>query len=171
MASASQSTVVYIQDDQTPAEKRFGLNLMINMLSQNKNSEGQTLLDESVYHIAEILMITQTNKLLNAHQLIELIQQYPRSDLSLEVKKKMMQQLSDSCFDESPVKTNVSSAKPRKSEVEESEGSDSDKDDRQSRPAQSKRLIQTKSTDLQEFRELMNQLRSKPTESTVHNKR
>ena len=84
MASASKATVVYIQDNQSSAEKSFGLNLMINMLSQNKNSEGQTFLHESVYHIAEILMITQTNKLLNSHQLMELIRAYPRSDIPLE---------------------------------------------------------------------------------------
>jgi len=161
---------VYIQDNQSSAEKRFGLNLMINMLSQNKNSEGQTFLHESVYHIAEILMITQKNKLLNLHHLMELIREYPRSDIPLEAKKIILKQLSDSYFDESPVKKTSSSVKSRHAEVEESEGSDSDKDTRQSRQAQSKKVIQTKSTDVLEFRELMDQLMSKTTESTVHDK-
>jgi hypothetical protein len=65
---------------------------MINMLSQNKNSEGQTLLHASAYHIAEILITTQTNKLLNSHQLMEPIQEYPPPDISLEVKKKILKQ-------------------------------------------------------------------------------
>ena len=63
--------------------------------------------------------------------------------------------------------------KSRQAEVEESEGSessDSDKGTRQSRQAQSKKVIQTKSTDVLEFRELMDQLMSKTTESTVHDK-
>ncbi len=81
-----------------------------------------------------------------------------------------MKQLSDSYFDESPVKKNSSTVKSRQAEVEESEGSDSDKDTRQSRQAQSKKVIQTKSTDVVEFRELMDQLMSKMTESTVHDK-
>jgi hypothetical protein len=34
------------------------------------------------HHIAEILMITQTNRLLNSHQLRVLIQEYPRSEIS-----------------------------------------------------------------------------------------
>ena len=173
MASASRVTVVYIQDNQSSAEKRFGLNLMINMLSQNKNSEGQTFLHESVYHIAEILMITQTNKLLNSHQLMELIRAYPRSDIPLEAKKIILKQLSDSYFDESPVKKTSSSVKSRQAEDEESEGSDSDKDTHQSRQAQSKKAIQTKSTDVLEFRDLMDRMVtrvvvSKTTESTVH---
>jgi hypothetical protein len=81
-----------------------------------------------------------------------------------------LKQLSDSYFDESPVKKNSSSLKSRQAEVERSEGLDSDKDTRQSRQAQSKKVIQTKSTDVLEFRELMDQLISKTTESTVHDK-
>ncbi len=91
---------------------------MVYMLSQNKNSEGQTFLHESVYHIAEILMITQTNKLLHSHQLMELIRKYPRSDIPLEAQKMILKQLSDSYFDESPVKETSSSVKSRQAEVE-----------------------------------------------------
>ena len=84
-----------------------------------------------------------------------------------------MKQLSDSYFDESPVKKTSSSVKSRQDEVEESEGSDSDKDTHQSRQAQSKKAIQTKSTDVLEFRDLMDRMVtrvvvSKTTESTVH---
>jgi hypothetical protein len=66
-----------------------------------------------------------------------------------------MKQLSDPFFDESPVKKNSSSVKSRQAELEESEGSVSAKDTRQSRQTQSKEVIQTKSTDVSEFLELM----------------
>jgi hypothetical protein len=49
MALANKAiSVVYIQQNQSPADKRFGLNLMISMLNQNKNSAGATLLPDSV---------------------------------------------------------------------------------------------------------------------------
>ena len=44
--SAFNATVVYIQDSQSPAEKRLALNMMINMLSQNTDKSGKTLLDQ-----------------------------------------------------------------------------------------------------------------------------
>jgi hypothetical protein len=50
--SAFNATVVYIQDSQSPAEKRLALNLMINMLSQNTDKSGKTLLDQNVHCIA-----------------------------------------------------------------------------------------------------------------------
>ena len=55
--SAFNATVVYIQDSQSPAEKkkRLALNLMINMLSQNTDKSGKTLLDHNVHRIAEVL--------------------------------------------------------------------------------------------------------------------
>jgi hypothetical protein len=64
--SAFNATVVYIQDSRSPAEKRLALILMINMLSQNTDKSGKTLLDQNV-HRPEVLqvVITQTNKLPN----------------------------------------------------------------------------------------------------------
>jgi hypothetical protein len=58
ITSVFNATVVYIQDSQSPAEKRLALNLMINMLSQNTDKSGKTLLDQNVHRIAEILVIT-----------------------------------------------------------------------------------------------------------------
>jgi hypothetical protein len=88
MASASKATVVYIQDNQSSAGTSY-----LKLVSQNKNSEFQTLLQvhESVYHLAEILTIIQSkqaNKLLNSHQLMELNQEYPRPDISYVVYLK-----------------------------------------------------------------------------------
>ncbi len=68
--SAFNATVVYIQDSQSSAEKRLALNLMINMLSQNTDKSGKTLLDQNVHRIAEVLVITQTNRLPNREQLL-----------------------------------------------------------------------------------------------------
>ena len=60
MATTNKAnTVLYIQNKQNSAEKRSGLNLMINMLSQTKNSAGNILLDATVIHIAEFLIITK----------------------------------------------------------------------------------------------------------------
>jgi hypothetical protein len=66
MTEANKATVcVYLQDNQSPAEKRFSLNLMINMLSRTKTSNGDILLDATVNHIAEFLIFTKGTKLLN----------------------------------------------------------------------------------------------------------
>ena len=72
MATTNKAnTVLYIQNKQNSAEKRFGLNLMINMLSQTKNSAGNILLDATVNHIAEFLIITKGNKLPTVRQFID----------------------------------------------------------------------------------------------------
>jgi hypothetical protein len=63
--SAFNAMVVYIQDSQSPAENRLALNLIINMLSQSTDKTGKTLLDQNVHRIAEVLVITQTNRLPN----------------------------------------------------------------------------------------------------------
>ncbi len=58
------NTVTYIQDKQNSAEKGVSLNLMINMLSQTKNSACNILLDATVNQMAEFLLkITKGNKL------------------------------------------------------------------------------------------------------------
>ncbi len=64
-SSAFKATVVYIHDSQSPAEKIMASNLMMNMLSQNTDITGKTLLDQNVHRIAEVLVITQTSRLLN----------------------------------------------------------------------------------------------------------
>ncbi len=58
MAAANKAEVVYVHDKPKPAEKRLGLNLVINMLSQLTNSNGEKHLAEWVYHLAEVLIIT-----------------------------------------------------------------------------------------------------------------
>ncbi len=74
MTEANKATVcVYLQDNQSPAEKKFSLNLMINMLSQTINSNGDILLDATVNHIAEILIVPKRTKLPNVKQFIEIM--------------------------------------------------------------------------------------------------
>jgi hypothetical protein len=61
MALANKAiTVVYTHQNQSPAEQRFGLNLMISMLNQNKNIAGETLLPDSVIKLADLLIKTGT---------------------------------------------------------------------------------------------------------------
>jgi hypothetical protein len=69
MALANKAiTVVYIQQNQSPGEQRFGLNLMISMLNQNKNSAGETLLPDSVIKLSELLIGTGTTRFLTAER-------------------------------------------------------------------------------------------------------
>ena len=63
---------IHIHEGQSPAERRFGLNLMINVTSQNTDKEKRSKLDLNVHKIAEVLLITQTSMLLNKEQLIAL---------------------------------------------------------------------------------------------------
>ena len=96
MTEANKATVcVYLQDNQSPAEKKFSLNLMINMLSQTKNSNGDILLDAMVNHIAEFLIITKGTKLPNVKQFIEMLRLYPHGDIPDNTKRQMIAKLSD----------------------------------------------------------------------------
>jgi hypothetical protein len=40
---------IFIQEGQSPAEQRFGLNLMINVMSQNTDKEKRSKLDPNVH--------------------------------------------------------------------------------------------------------------------------
>ena len=66
MTSANKATVVYIQESQSPVEKRHGLNLMISMLSQRKDADGKMLLHKSVYQMAEIFVMMDITQLPDA---------------------------------------------------------------------------------------------------------
>ena len=85
--SAFNATVVYIQDSQSPAEKRLALNLMINMLSQNTDKSGKALLDQNVHRIAEVLVITQTNRLPSREQLLHLVECYENESMTNIMRK------------------------------------------------------------------------------------
>ena len=110
--SAFNATVVYIQDSQSPAERRLALNLMINMLSQNTDKSGKTLLDQNVHRIAEVLVITQTNRLPNREQLLQLVECYENESMTNIMRKEMMQKLSAGIFQESPIQKDKSISKP-----------------------------------------------------------
>ena len=93
-----------IHETQSPAEKRHGLNLMISMLSQRKDANGKMLLHKAVFQIAEILVIMDTNQLLDADQLMRIIEEYSNDDIPPDVKKQFLIQLSEGIFNESPAK-------------------------------------------------------------------
>jgi hypothetical protein len=116
MALANKAiSVAYIQQNQSPAEQRFGLNLnlMISMLNQNKNSAGEMLLPDSAIKLAELLIGTGTTRFLNAEQLLKLLAAYSKDDIPPDYIKAMMAKVSDSVFDESPVNKTTSSSKSK----------------------------------------------------------
>ena len=178
MALANKAiTVVYIQQNQSPAEQRFGLNLMISMLNQNKNSAGETLLPDSVIKLAELLIGTGTTRFLTAEQLLKLLAAYSKDDIPPDYIKAMMAKVSDSVFDESPVKKITSSSKSRltassaksRQPVEKSDGSGTDSDQEEQR-SPSVKVIQTKAPNEEDFKDLMSQLMSTSTRPTEHDK-
>ena len=94
---------IFIQEGQSPAEQRFGLNLMINVMSQNTDKEKRSKLDPNVHKIAEVLLITQTSMLLNKEQLITLWGAWNSDEISLKDKQLIINQLSGGTFSEKPV--------------------------------------------------------------------
>ncbi len=66
----------------SPAEKMLALNLMINMLGQNTDKTGKTLLDQNVYSIAEVLVTTLTNTLPNQEQMLQLVECYDNDSMT-----------------------------------------------------------------------------------------
>jgi hypothetical protein len=85
--SAFNATAVYIQDSQSPAEKRLALNLMLNKLSQNTDKSGKTLFNQNVQRIAEVLVITQTNGLPSREQLLQLVECYENESMTNIMRK------------------------------------------------------------------------------------
>ena len=151
--SAFNATVVYIQDSQSPAEKRLALNLMINMLSQNTDKSGKTLLDQNVHRIAEVLVITQTNRLPSREQLLQLVECYENESMTNIMRKDMMQKLSEGIFQESPIRKDNSMLKPtpRSRSAVQMKGSDSDSD-----LDQDEQEVQTRSMSDDDFKARMN---------------
>ena len=99
MALANKAiSVVYIQQNQSPAEQRFGLNLMISMLNQNKNSAGETLLPDSVIKLAELLIGTGTTRFLIAEQLLKLLAAFSKDDIPPDYIKAIWQKYLTVCL-------------------------------------------------------------------------
>jgi hypothetical protein len=76
--SFKASTSIFIDQKQTPAEQRLGLNLMINVLCQSTNSSGEKLLHETVYHLAEFLVMTGSP---SKGIVAQLLTKYDKSDI------------------------------------------------------------------------------------------
>jgi hypothetical protein len=89
--STFNATVVYTQGSQRPADKRLAWNLMINMLSKKTDKAGKT---QNVPRIAEVLAITQTNRLPNRKRLLQLVEcygSYDNESMSSIMRRNMMQ--------------------------------------------------------------------------------
>jgi hypothetical protein len=155
--------VVYIQDSQSPEEKQLGLNLMMNTLSQTKNSKGEASLPTQVQQIAELLIMINENRLPTRQQMIKLMEEYPHDDISPEKKQTIIAKLSESVFDESPVKgtpprtrSKVGTPSARRQDDDQDEsGTESDDEPR---PARSGKVIHAQTTSHGEFVEMMEDL-------------
>ena len=121
MTSTQKDPVIYIKESQTQAEKRHGLNLMINLNSQRKNSHGKPLLHKSVHAMAEIFVTTGQNRLLTVDQLLQFIEKYPHDDMSSDLKSELLIQLSDDAFKETPVQRSPHSMARWNKQLEEQE--------------------------------------------------
>ncbi len=117
---------IFIQEGQSPAEQRFGLNLMINVMRQNTDKEKRSKLDPNVHKIAEVLLITQTSMLLNKEQLITLRGAWNSDEISLKDKQMIINQLSGGTFNEKPVEEKKSAS--QRSRYLVSDGSASEED-------------------------------------------
>ncbi len=96
---------IFIQKGQSPAEQRFGLYLMINVMGQNTDNEKRSKLDPDVHQIAEGPLITQTSMLFDKEQLITLWGACNSDEISLKDKQRITNQLSarGRTFNEKPV--------------------------------------------------------------------
>ena len=127
MATASKAAVVYVQDKQKPAERRLGLNLMINMLSQTTNTNGEKFLPEWVYHLAEVLIMIGEYKVPSKKMVKSLLMKYNNVDIPTEDLRQLITALSDDVFDES-------SAQDSRAKSRDQDLTDSDSDDQDRRP-------------------------------------
>ncbi len=89
---------IFIREGQSPAEQGVGLNLTINVMSQNTDNEKRSNLDPNVQKIAEVLLIKQTSMLLNKEQLILLWGAWNIDEISLKNKQMIINQLSGGRF-------------------------------------------------------------------------
>ncbi len=123
------------------------------MLSQKIDKSGKTLLDQNVHRIAEVLVITQTNRLPNREQLLQLVECYENESMTNIMRKDMMQKLSEGIFQESPIQKDklMSKPTPRSRSAVQMKGSDSDSD-----LDQDEQEVQTRSMSDDDFQARMN---------------
>ena len=99
--SFKASISIFVDQKQTPAEQKLGLNLMINVLCQSTNSSGEKLLHETVYHLAEFLVMTGGHIVPSKGMVAQLLTKYDKADISSQDLRKMISILSDNVFDDS----------------------------------------------------------------------
>jgi hypothetical protein len=74
---------------------------MINVLCQSTNSSGEKLLHETVYHLAEFLVMTGGHIVPSKGIVAQLLTKYDKSDISSQDLREMISILSDNVFDDS----------------------------------------------------------------------
>ncbi len=72
--------------------------MAFNMLSQNTGKTGKTLLDQNVHRIAEVLLITQTNRLPTREQLLQPVECYENESMTNIMREDMLQKSSEGIF-------------------------------------------------------------------------
>ena len=156
---------IFIQEGQSPAEQRFGLNLMINVMSQNTDKEKRSKLDPNVHKIAEVLLITQTSMLLNKEQLITLWGAWNSDEISLKDKQLIINQLSGGTFSEKPVEEKKSASPSwQRSRYIVSDGSESEAEpDQDSQPYRSE--VETRAMSEGQFKGFLDGLKRNSTSS------
>ncbi len=92
------SEVVYVHDKRKPVEKRLGLNLMINMLSQSTHSNGGKQLAKWVYHLTEVLIITGEHTVPSKTMVKRLLMNYKNSYIEQVHLRKLIALLSNDVF-------------------------------------------------------------------------
>jgi hypothetical protein len=75
--------------------------MMINVLCQSTNSSGEKLLHETVYHLAEFLVMTGGHIVPSKGIVAQLLTKYDKSDISSQDLREMISILSDNVFDDS----------------------------------------------------------------------
>ena len=74
---------------------------MINVLCQSTNSSGEKLLHETVYHLAEFLVMTGGHIVPSKGMVAQLLTKYDKADISSQDLRRMISILSDNVFDDS----------------------------------------------------------------------
>ena len=143
----SNKATIYVRQDQKPADQRLGLNLMITMLSQSLNQNGETYLADEVIQLAEFFTIMDIDKVPSRDMVRQILMQYSKDDIPKELLKKLINGLSNDIFDESPAKKKDSRAKTQNGDKSDDSGSESEEEPQLSRSRLSQQVQVTTPTD------------------------
>ncbi len=99
--SFKASTSLFIDQKQTPAEQRLGLNLMINVLCQSTNSSGEKFVARDCVSSCWISGHDGWTYFTSEGIVARLLTKYDKSDILSQDLRKMISILSDNVFDDS----------------------------------------------------------------------